>query len=209
MVSPLVRRLSLAVAVVLLASCASPDRPPSPSVPRTLSFEEWRRMHAQEVSDFQAWLQLEGVDGLVPLPQLLRTATSWYQCGGQPFEVPPRSQWESVGTVLHLIQTLQADGVLGTFQVHSAYRSPNINACVGGARRSAHALAFALDLTPGLPDGDGRLCGFWADKGRDWRMGLGRYPTGRLHIDTFGYRSWGPDGTWKTSTCPGAKPMAF
>ncbi len=207
MAFPLLLRVML-VGVVWLAGCASPDRTPQP--PRTITFEEWRRQNADEVADFSAWLQLEGVDGLVPLSQLLRTASSWHQCGGQPYEVPPRSQWASVGSVLQLVRTLQSDGVLGSFQVHSAYRSPTINVCVGGAKRSAHALAFALDLTPaGSIDGEDRLCGFWAAQGREWRMGLGRYPNGRLHIDTFGYRSWGPDGTWRTSSCPGARPMAF
>ncbi len=95
-------------------------------------------------------------------------------------------------SVLRLVQALREDGVIGAIEVHSGYREPALNACAGGAPRSAHALAFAIDFTPT----DGRdvaagLCAFWREQGRDWRMGLGRYASGRIHIDTLGHRAWG------------------
>jgi len=47
------------------------------------------------------------------------------------------------------------------------------------------------------------LCGFWSEHGRSWNMGLGRYPSGRIHVDTSGYRTWGADDTGKYAYCSG------
>jgi hypothetical protein len=32
-------------------------------------------------------------------------------------------------------------------------------------------------------------------------MGLSRYPSGRVHIDTAGFRTWGVDQTGKSTAC--------
>ncbi len=38
------------------------------------------------------------------------------------------------------------------------------------------------------------LCQFWAQHGQSFKYwGLGLYSTGQIHIDTQGYRTWGPD----------------
>src|SRR6476469_3129219 len=47
----------------------------------------WRAAQVKAFNDYLAGAQ---VSGIVPTWQLLRTATSWKDCGGQPFEVPPR-----------------------------------------------------------------------------------------------------------------------
>src|SRR4051812_23235869 len=46
----------------------------------------WRGAQVKSFNDYLASAQVAGV---VPTWQLLRTATSWRDCGGQPFEVPP------------------------------------------------------------------------------------------------------------------------
>ena len=195
----------------MLASCSTPrsTRPSLPPLPPPYqgptSYPDWRASNADPVAAFEAYLRLEGVDELVPLPRLLRTSANWQTCHAAPFEVPPANQWRDVVDVLRLMQDLQALGVLGEFEVHSTYRNPSLNACVGGASRSAHALAWAVDFTPRQPaDAQARICNYWREQGQARRMGLGRYPSGRLHVDTYGWRSWGPDGTWQTSLCPGA-----
>jgi hypothetical protein len=38
-------------------------------------------------------------------------------------------------------------------------------------------------------------------QGKDWNMGFSRYPSGRIHIDTAGYRTWGYDHTGKSAVC--------
>jgi hypothetical protein len=100
-----------------------------------------------------------------------------------------------------LIKTLDEQGILRQFEVVSAYRDPSLNACAGGAPSSAHMRAFAVDLLlPAWADPN-PLCRFWQQHGQAWNMGLGRYPSGRIHIDTAGYRTWGGDGGAGSSFC--------
>src|SRR6188508_2119888 len=93
--------------------------------------------HSTAVRSFNAYLQQYDVGGIFPTWQLLRTATSWQKCGGQPFEVPPTSEWP------HIVQTLRyvRDYVIpavGPVEPVSGYRNPALNACAGGAPESAH-----------------------------------------------------------------------
>ncbi|MBF8779433.1 DUF882 domain-containing protein [Pseudomonas fulva] len=129
--------------------------------------------------------------GVVPIHQLLRSASDWRTCRAAPFAVPPASQWPAVRNTLRLLRTLSDQGLLRQFEVVSAYRDPRLNACAGGAPHSAHMRAFAVDVL--LPEGadPSLLCRFWRQQGRAWSMGLGRYPSGRIHVDTAGYRTWG------------------
>jgi hypothetical protein len=148
------------------------------------------------VAALQAHLAHEGVAQVLPLPQLLRSASSWQVCGAQRWALPPPAQWPAVVSVLRLLQALRDQGIIDAIEVHSGWRDAALNTCAGGAPRSAHLLHFAIDFTPA----DDRnvaaaLCDFWRGPGRDWRMGLGRYASGRIHVDTAGHRAWGgPDG---------------
>src|SRR3982751_695715 len=49
----------------------------------------WR---AAQVKAFNAYLSANEVSGILPTWTLLRTATSWQECGDQPFEVPPAAE---------------------------------------------------------------------------------------------------------------------
>ena len=44
-----------------------------------------------------------------------------------------------------------------------------------------------------------KLCQFWAQHGQSLNMGIGLYSSGQIHIDTQGYRTWGPDLTRNSS----------
>jgi hypothetical protein len=179
-----------------LAGCAIAPR-------GELALAAWRPAQGQPLADFERHLGAEGVLQVLPLHQLLRSASSWQECGAEPFALPPREQWPAVVSVLRLLQALQAEGVVGrALEVHSGYRHPALNACAQGAAGSAHLRSFALDFTPldGV-DPTARLCAFWRVQGRAWNMGLSRYPSGRIHIDTAGYRSWGADHTGRSSVC--------
>lgn len=207
------RRVGFGVAMVLMASvlcltgCAVAPRGP-------LAFAAWRAGQAQTVDALARHLGEQGVADVLPLHQLLRSASSWQACAAEPFALPPPEQWPAVVEVLKLLQALQAAGVVGrALEIHSGYRGPALNTCAQGAAGSAHLRSFALDFT--LVDGvdpTERLCAFWRDQGRAWRMGLSRYPSGRIHIDTAGYRTWGPDHTGRTAVCgpqvPPAAPAA-
>ncbi len=92
-----------------------------------------------QVKAFNAYLVSAEVGGVLPTWQLLRTASSWQDCGGQPFEVPPPAEWP------HIIQTLRyvRDYVvpaIGPVEAVSVYRNPVLNKCAGGAPESAHKL---------------------------------------------------------------------
>lgn len=166
-------------------------------------FEAWRASRTAEVAAYESFLRAEGLHELAPLYQLLRSASSWQDCAAEPFAIPPEERWPAVRGVLSLLRTLRERGVLrAPLEVHSTHRDEALNACAGGAPRSAHRLAYAVDLTlPGQSDAAEALCTFWREHGRDWRMGLGRYPSGRLHIDTLGWRSWGADGSSRSALC--------
>lgn len=162
-------------------------------------FAQWAGDH--QTRPFREMLVNARLYGIVPIHQLLRSASDWKLCRASPFAVPPVSNWPAVRSTLSLLQALGDQKVLGPFEVVSAYRDPGLNRCAGGAVGSAHTLAFAVDvLLPAWADPN-PLCRFWQQHGQAWNMGLGRYPSGRIHIDTAGYRTWGGDGSAGSSFC--------
>lgn len=205
------------ILVAALPGCTTAPAPPLASAPRERErepFGPWRHAHAASVDALEAHLARHGVLGVLPAEQLLRSASSWAECRAPGYAVPPEAQWPAVVSVLQLVQALTAAGILGPIEVHSGYRDAALNECAGGAARSAHLTSFAIDFTPvapltpvALPTAQGvadplpRLCEFWRTQGRAWRMGFSRYPSGRIHIDTAGYRTWGADHTGRTALC--------
>ena len=160
--------------------------------------------HATAVKSFNAYLQQYEVGGIFPTWQLLRTATSWHKCGGQPFEVPPSSEWP------HIVQTLRyvRDYVIpavGPVEPVSTYRNPVLNQCAGGAPESAHKHYSAIDLVPLRPTTREQLmrtmCAVHARRGPDYQVGLGFYAFLRFHVDTTKYRRWNMDPA-VASHCP-------
>lgn len=169
-------------------------------------FAQWTGDHATR--DFREMLVDSRLYGVVPLYQLLRSASDWRLCSAQPFAVPPRSNWPAVQSTLQLLKLLGEERVLSSYEVVSAYRDPQLNRCAGGAKDSAHTRAFAVDLLlPAWAD-PSPLCQFWQRYGKPWNMGLGRYPSGRIHIDTAGYRTWGGDFSAGSSFCQPLAPGA-
>lgn len=162
-------------------------------------FAQWAGDH--QTRPFREMLVNARLYGVVPIHQLLRSASDWKLCRASPFAVPPASNWPAVRSTLSLLQALGDQKVLGPFEVVSAYRDAGLNRCAGGAVGSAHTRAFAVDvLLPAWADPN-PLCRFWQQHGQAWNMGLGRYPSGRIHIDTAGYRTWGGDGSAGSSFC--------
>jgi hypothetical protein len=161
--------------------------------------------HRARLSAFQERLAAEGVDRVVPLWQLVRTSSSWRQCGAEPFEVAPPGKWEHIVRTLKFVRD-EVKPVVGEVEALSAYRNEALNACSDGAPQSAHRLFFALDLTP-LDTHVTRatmirgVCRAHARDGRAYDAGLGFYAGRRFHVDSNGYRKWGPDGRGATSPC--------
>lgn len=151
---------------------------------------------AAEVRSFNDYLAAANVAGVLPTWQLLRTATAWQDCGGQPFEVPPSSEWP------HIVQTLRyvRDHVIpdvGPVEAVSVYRNPSLNQCAGGAPESAHKLDSAIDMVPLRPmtreDLMKLLCADHSKYGEAYNAGLGFYAYLRFHVDSAKFRRWNMD----------------
>jgi hypothetical protein len=185
-------------------------RPPAPPPPPdaelndpergAVLFKLWREKHAADVEAFEEFLVRERVAEVVPTYQLLRSASMWKECHAEPFQLPPAQEWTRVRDLLVLLRELRQRQVLPVFEVVSAYRDPRLNRCAGGAPASSH-IHFAVDIAPLQPAVGARLCQFWREEGRTWNMGVSRYPTGRIHIDRNGYRTWGASHKRASSYC--------
>jgi hypothetical protein len=153
----------------------------------------WR---AGQVKAFNDYLVANQVGGVLPTWTLLRTATSWQECGQQPFEVPPPNEWQ------HMVETLRyvRDYVIpaiGPVEAVSVYRNPQLNKCAGGAPESAHKLDSAIDMVPLRPIDRvslmRTLCGIHSEHGAAYNAGLGFYAFLRFHVDSTKYRRWNMD----------------
>lgn len=168
--------------------------------------------HLQHVKAYEDFLTKNNVNNVIPTFELLRTARDWKQCGREEYLIPPKTVWENQVPTLKVFRYLMATKTLTQFEVTSAYRDFQMNRCAGGAVSSRHILNAAIDFRIGpehpaakdytnIEKTKFKLCQFWKQYGSDLNMGLGTYTTGQIHIDTQGYRTWGPDHTQSTSIC--------
>ena len=154
---------------------------------------------------FESRLAADGVNKVVPVWQLVRTSSSWRQCGAEPFEVAPSDKWDNIVTTLKFVRD-KVEPAVGKVEALSAYRNEKLNSCSAGAPKSAHRHFFALDLTP-VSDGVSRdrmisgICAAHAGGGVRYRAGLGFYSGRRFHVDSNGFRKWGADGSGASSPC--------
>ena len=193
------RRLFLAS----LLAASIPTQAPAQELPVGQSEAEYQAWLASspgvrgQVLSFEAWQDAAGVRGVLPSWQLLRTASMWRECGGQPFEVPPFMLWPGMVKTLRYIRD-HVRPALGPVEAVSGYRNPALNRCARGSERSAHLDFFAIDLVPLQPmtrrDLFQRLCAMHAASGAQAGAGLGFYTFLRFHIDTRSFRRWGSAG---------------
>jgi len=171
-------------------------------------FEVWARRtpaNVRALGQFRDYLAAQGLETVVPMWQLIRTSSSWRECGAQPFEVPPPDKW---GRIVKTLKFVRDDviPVVGEVETLSAYRNGELNACSNGAPKSAHREFFALDLTPVNKAVERSamirsVCQAHARDGQDYDVGLGFYTGRRFHVDTSGFRRWGANGKGATSPC--------
>ena len=225
---PLARFAGRAVWLLLLAAAALvmwerglPDwRAPIVAVDPAgrIAFDAWLAQDEQAAADFaelEAFLNREDVDDAVPAWQLTRIDKFYAErCDLPVFRVPPRDLWPNVVLALRLLRD-EVEPVVGEVAVQSSYRTPELNACAGGASHSRHLSFEALDLrleggTGDLPQLYRELCAMHAAVGPRTGMGLGAYYDpgdtgfnrgGRFHIDAAGYRRWGRTYTSASSPC--------
>ncbi len=173
-----------------------------------LNSNSWR---AGQVASYQRYLSSRlGAQNVPPLEQLLTTARSWNKCGYEPYQLPPQELWSNIVPTLRLYSDLKSQGILpASTKIRSVYRSPNLNACAGGADASKHMTAGAMDIwVPEYEDNlwlvskmQDSLCQFWQYQGQAHNFGLGLYSTGAIHLDTQGYRKWGFQHASSSSAC--------
>jgi hypothetical protein len=171
-------------------------------------FQAWVRSspeNLQNLAAFRAYLAAAGVESVVPLWQLVRTSSSWRECGAQPFEAPPADKWGHIVTTLKFVRD-DVVPAIGKVEALSAYRNEALNACSHGAPQSAHRNFFALDLTPVSKAVERRdmirsICAAHARDGDAYDTGLGFYTGRRFHVDSSGFRKWGANGKGATSPC--------
>ena len=153
---------------------------------------------------FTQYLQREQVADVVPVWELVRTASMWRECDGPRFEVAPFAEWPHIAETLRFVRA-HVVPVIGKVDVVSGYRDAALNRCAKGAPESAHRHFYAVDLVPeralsraGLVHS---LCKIHQWRGRAYDIGLGFYSGTRFHVDSKGFRRWGPDGKGDTSPC--------
>ena len=178
-------------------------------------FRAWLRgspANRTELGAFRDHLAAQGVADVVPMWQLVRTSSSWKQCGADPFETPPADKWDHIVTTLRFVRDQVVPSV-GEVEALSAYRNERLNSCSNGAPASAHRNFFALDITPvnkavARADMIRSICASHARAGRNYDAGLGFYTGRRFHVDSSGYRKWGANGKGATSPCAGTSARA-
>ena len=180
----------------------------------SMDFNTWLNSNsyrASQVANYQRYLSARvGARNVPPLSQLLTTARSWEKCGYEPYQLPPQELWSNIVPTLQLYSQLKSQGILpANSEIRSAYRSPGLNDCAGGASSSKHVTAGAIDIW--VPEYEGNpwqlsrmqdsLCEFWQYQGKSHNFGLGLYSTGAIHLDTDGYRKWGFNHVSSSSAC--------
>lgn len=157
-----------------------------------------------QLLSFKTFLQMKDVENVVPIWQLVRTASKWRDCSGPRFEVAPVAEWQHISETLGYVKS-HVRPVIGEVQAMSGYRNAELNQCSGGAKASAHRHFYALDLVPVKPLDRAAmirsLCAIHNFRGEDYDIGLGFYSGNRFHVDSKGFRRWGPDGRGATSPC--------
>lgn len=150
-----------------------------------------------QVKAFNDYLVANGVGGVAPTWQLIRTASDWWKCSAQPFEVPPTAHWPNIVHALRFVGAY-IEPAIGQVEVVSAYRNPALNQCAGGAASSSHLTGGGIDMVPVVPVARERLmedlCRVQLAKGWWNGIGLGFYKGLRFHIDARKTREWGTAG---------------
>ncbi|MFM5925012.1 MAG: D-Ala-D-Ala carboxypeptidase family metallohydrolase [Novosphingobium sp.] len=181
------------------------------------SFDRWLAEEPGRSAAFTAfasYLAAQGVSGVVPDWQLLRTdMNDRIGCPRPAFLMPPRREWPHIVPALRLLKDHVVPAV-GQVEVVSSYRTEGFNACVNGAAQSRHLGFAAVDLVTTTPMDNrtlfSRLCALHQRLGPNSRFGLGAYfdpesdarnRNGRFHVDAAGFRSWGFSKKSASSGC--------
>lgn len=158
---------------------------------------------AEMVRQYQSFLNDNNVGEIIPMRELLQG------CADNPlkpelaFDVPPKALWPNIVPTLKWFDA-NARPIIGKVRLYHGYRNPDANkAC--GSRSPVHPANSAIDFVPMEMHDPAKIerlmCSAFRAKGKTAKIGMGFYGVGLIHIDTRGYRSWGPDTRSATSPC--------
>lgn len=195
-----------AIAVIAPAAASAQDIAPGQSKADYYAWLAQSQQNRENVLSFKAFLRDKSVEDVLPVWQLVRTSSSWRECGAEPFEVAERGEWPNIVETLDFVKD-EVRPAIGPVEAVSAFRNARLNGCSRGAPLSAHRLFFAVDLVPAGDIDRGKmitqLCTAFAERGSRYHLGLGFYSRTRFHVDSNGFRKWGADGRGATSPCNG------
>jgi hypothetical protein len=211
-------RSLLAIAALLYPVAPAAAQPNHPAAPYVITGQDepgyrswylaasWR---GPWVKSFNDYLEAQGVGGVIPTWQLLRTASDWFKCGDNAFELPPMSEWPNLANSLRFVRDVVKPAI-GPVEAVSVYRNPALNTCAGGAQESAHRYGQAMDLVPLTPTTReelmARLCTVHRQRGEPYAAGLGFYVGLRFHVDSRKFRRWGVEPAIEVDCPPIPKP---
>src|SRR3546814_16061470 len=142
-----------AAALALLALFASPALVEGPDGQSRADYHAWlaREPAARaEVMSFKQFLDMDGVGGVIPTWQLVRTASMWRDCSGPRFEVAPVAEWCHIAQTLKFVST-EVEPAIGDGAAVSGYRNGELNRGTGGPPARAHRHSFPPHRTQRAP----------------------------------------------------------
>ncbi|MDQ9009953.1 D-Ala-D-Ala carboxypeptidase family metallohydrolase [Acinetobacter gerneri] len=174
-----------------------------------LQYQKWREKNAVQLDEYYQYISSKIKDAPEPYYLVYTGHSMPKKCEEFRYAIPPKEDWSHLVKSLKVIEQLREQGVFKQYRIISTYRSPEMNTCVRGAKKSKHMANFAVDFKIIDQDADldknhqkttQQLCEFWRKKGPKLNMGLGIYPRHIYHIDTAAFRTWG--GNYKSDSSP-------
>lgn len=177
--------------------------PPSQSKSAYTKWQNDNPKLARQINEYQSFLDKNGVGDVIEMRQLL------FGCASNPmrqdlaFNVPPRQTWANIVPTLRYFRD-EVRPTIGAVRLYHGYRNPEANKeC--HSRSNVHPANSAIDFVPleinDPTEIERKMCNIFKKSGGRARVGMGFYGVGLIHIDTRGFRSWGPDTRSRTSPC--------
>ncbi len=159
---------------------------------------------SKQVQQYQEFLDTQSVGNVIEMRQLLQGCPGVFMRPDLAFNIPPREYWSNIVPTLKYFRD-NVEPNIGPVRLYHGYRNLDANkAC--GSHSMVHPKNSAIDFVPlQLSDPaqiERKLCDVFHRTGKADKVGMGFYGIGLIHIDTQGFRSWGPDTKSKTSPCP-------
>lgn len=178
-------------------------------IPRLQSQEAYEKWLAQNpskaaaVREYQEFLNKNNVGNIIKMRELLNGCADNPLRPDLAFDVPPRQTWPNIVPTLKWFNA-HAQPIIGEVRLYHGYRNPEANNTCG-SHSPVHPANSAIDFVPlKLHDPaqiERLMCTAFRSNGKAAKVGMGFYGVGLIHIDTRGYRSWGPDTRSATSPC--------